>query len=950
MEGVAHARLLERDSELSLLRASLDAARVGAGRLVVVEGAAGIGKTTLLRAVRDTAGSAGMQVLGARGTELERDFPFALVRQLFEPALAGVESPGRAALLDGAARLAGPVVGAEPAAPPGGPIPEAAADPSFATLNALFWLTSNLAEAAPMLLAVDDAHWADEPSLRYVKFLLPRLEELPVLLVIAARPAEPGAEPELLAQVTADPAAQVLRPRALSSGAVAELVRASFAPAADDVFCAACSEVSGGNPFMLTELLLELEAEGSSGEASAAAQVREIAPAAVRRSVLIRLGRLPEDAQRLARAVAVLGDDADPAMAAAIAGVEEADAAEALDRLAAAGVLAPERPLRYRHPLLRTAVYSDIPPGEVAAAHAHAARLMAGRGAPPERVALHLLATDPAGDETTVQTLGDAAQRALDRAAPEAAFRYLERALAEPASEADRPRLVSRLMTAAIRSGLGRDAVEEIAGDAIAELSADDEVLVGSAWELAMALMASGRGDEVEPLLGRAARLAGERGDVDRALGLESLVAATSMLSPAHAQERFERHAGAIVAGTAAERLWLALQAWWGSFRGRSATESAELARRALGDGRIFGEQPDLPPPGQAILVLARAEDLEVAMDRIDASAADARRRGSATGLGQASYLRAYVDYLRGDVARAEADIRSAVETARRGGYLGALPVYPAVLVEALIERDETDVADAELDREGWTGPLPDNYWWAGLLLARGRLRFAQRRFEEAVADFAEAERAEERREMVSPFYSIGSRLALALAATGRHDDARRAAEGELDRARGWATPSAIGAALRALGRVLGGQEGLELLEEAVATLESSAHRLEYTRALVDHGAALRRANRRAEAREPLRAALDLARRGGALALARYAHDELAATGEKLRPLLAGGVESLTPSERRVAELAAEGLTNREVAQALFLTVKTVETHLSHTYRKLGIRSRAELPGALADG
>ena len=132
-------------------------------------------------------------------------------------------------------------------------------------------------------------------------------------------------------------------------------------------------------------------------------------------------------------------------------------------------------------------MYSDIPPGEVAAAHAHAARLMAGRGAPPERVALHLLATDPAGDETTVQTLGDAAQRALDRAAPEAAFRYLERALAEPASEADRPRLVSRLMTAAIRSGLGRDAVEEIAGDAIAELSADDEVLVGSAWELAMA-------------------------------------------------------------------------------------------------------------------------------------------------------------------------------------------------------------------------------------------------------------------------------------------------------------------------------------------------------------------------------------------------------------------------------------------------------------------------------
>jgi DNA-binding CsgD family transcriptional regulator len=127
-----------------------------------------------------------------------------------------------------------------------------------------------------------------------------------------------------------------------------------------------------------------------------------------------------------------------------------------------------------------------------------------------------------------------------------------------------------------------------------------------------------------------------------------------------------------------------------------------------------------------------------------------------------------------------------------------------------------------------------------------------------------------------------------------------------------------------------------------------SPHRLEYARALADEGAALRRAGRRAEARERLRAALEISRGGGALAIARRAHDELEATGEKLRPLVAPGVESLTPSERRVAELAADGLTNREVAQSLFLTVKTVETHLSHAYRKLDIRSREELPEALA--
>ena len=189
--------------------------------------------------------------------------------------------------------------------------------------------------------------------------------------------------------------------------------------------------------------------------------------------------------------------------------------------------------------------------------------------------------------------------------------------------------------------------------------------------------------------------------------------------------------------------------------------------------------------------------------------------------------------------------------------------------------------------------------------------------------------------------------MALALAAVGRRDEARRSAERELDRARAWGTPSAIGTALRVRGVLQTGEEGLRLLEEAVAMIAPSPVRLEYARALTDYGAALRRANRRADARAPLREALALALRGGALAIAKRAHEELAATGEKLRPLLAGGVESLTPSERRVAELAAEGLSNRDIAQGLFLTVKTVEMHLSRAYRKLDIGSRRELPEAL---
>jgi DNA-binding CsgD family transcriptional regulator len=198
-----------------------------------------------------------------------------------------------------------------------------------------------------------------------------------------------------------------------------------------------------------------------------------------------------------------------------------------------------------------------------------------------------------------------------------------------------------------------------------------------------------------------------------------------------------------------------------------------------------------------------------------------------------------------------------------------------------------------------------------------------------------------------NPVLPSAAVAAIALARAGDKEAARAAAEEYRQAAENWGTPRVKGIALHAQGVVEGGERGIELLRAAVATLERSPARLEHARALTDLGAALRRANQRAEARDPLREALDWSRRSGALAIARRAHDELEATGEKLRPLLADGVESLTPSERRVAGLAAEGKTNRVIAQELFLTVKTIEAHLSSAYRKLDIASRSELPDAL---
>jgi DNA-binding CsgD family transcriptional regulator len=193
------------------------------------------------------------------------------------------------------------------------------------------------------------------------------------------------------------------------------------------------------------------------------------------------------------------------------------------------------------------------------------------------------------------------------------------------------------------------------------------------------------------------------------------------------------------------------------------------------------------------------------------------------------------------------------------------------------------------------------------------------------------------------------SQAGLAQEALGEHEAARRLSREEVELARGWGAPRALGVSLRAAGLIEGGKKGLALLQEAIDVLCASPAKLEHAKARTELGAALRRANRRSQAREQLRRAVELATICGAAPLAARAESELLATGARPRRVALTGVESLTPSERRVAEMAAEGPTNREIAQALFVTPKTVEVHLSSVYRKLGISARSQLATALAE-
>ena len=345
------APLVERELELETVERLLAGARAGSGGAVVFEGPAGIGKSSLLAAAR-TAAAAELRVLSARGGELERELPFGIVRQLLEPVVVACDAEEREALLAGAAALAKPVLFAAD--------PEAGAEPSFSALHGLYWLTINLADAQPLLVAVDDAHWADVASLRWLIYLARRLAGVPLALVLATRPAEPGPVQELLDELLVIPEVAVLQPGGLSEQAITMLAVQLLAAEPDPSFVTACQRATGGNPFLLLELLRELDRRGIAPSRENAGLASQLSSQGVGRAVRARLRRLPPECTALARAVAVLGDPAEPALAAQLAGLDDDAASRAADALAEAVIFEPGRRLAFVHPLVRSSVYSEL--------------------------------------------------------------------------------------------------------------------------------------------------------------------------------------------------------------------------------------------------------------------------------------------------------------------------------------------------------------------------------------------------------------------------------------------------------------------------------------------------------------------------------------------------------------------------------------------------------------
>ena len=286
----------------------------------MVEGPAGIGKTRLVLEAERHGRELGLTTLSARGAELERDFAYGLVRQLFEASLLATSPPERTELLAGAAGHAARLFGVAAAQED---VADALLDPSFAILHGLYWLSANLARHTPLLLCVDDVHWADQASLRFLHYLGRRLQELPIAVVAATRPARSADGSPLLAALAADPSAEILELAPLSQRAVAELLRLTFGTEVEQAFAAACHEVTGGVPFLLRELIRAVIGQGIEPTAAASSRVAGLAPRAVSHSVVQRLSRLSAPARELARAAAVLGE-ADLRLAAGLAGLDPA--------------------------------------------------------------------------------------------------------------------------------------------------------------------------------------------------------------------------------------------------------------------------------------------------------------------------------------------------------------------------------------------------------------------------------------------------------------------------------------------------------------------------------------------------------------------------------------------------------------------------------------------------
>jgi DNA-binding CsgD family transcriptional regulator len=929
------ALLIERDRELEVLGEAVTRLGGGKGAIVVLAAPAGLGKTALLDHAADEATLAGCRVRRAAPGPLERHFGFGVVRALLEGALREASDERRARLLEGAAGPAGALLrdGAVPAA-----------DATMAIAHSVLWLCSALAEEAPLMLVVDDAHWADRPSLEVLAYLARRIADLPLLVAIGARADDPDAASDLLGLIGATRAATVLHPQPLTRGGAARLIRRT-APSAPLEACHRCHRAAAGNPWLLGELSRQIADRGVRALDASEGTTAPLS-AMARRVVRARLAELSARDRAIVEALAVIGEGAPRQVVAAVADVALDELGAARDGLVAAGLLATGG-ARFAHHLIASAIGDDLPRGRRERLHRETARALMAFGADDDSVASHLLRCGAGADPEFSALLRRAATDAAQHGAPHTAAAYLERALKERAAGDDRGRLLAELATVAFDAGLpgSRERLRE----ALAEAHDRDSRL-----DVLTRLAALNVVDIDEPGLSALfeQELAAET-DPGTRLAIEAAALDTLITIPARHAERVRRVKAIevdAIADPALRRTVLAHRAWTGAERGvPDAAAVAALAREALEGGELLrdaGRRAGYHLATRALVMADHADDAHAAITRLREHAV---QRGSLRLQAAAAWYAADLALRRGQLAEAEDEARSALCLV--DGDVSVLTGGAAnVLVCVLAERGAFDEARDVLRERGLEGSMEGMPWQSAVIHARARLWLAEGDYERALAEALLSGALREERGRPNPTWTPWrSTAALALAHLGRRDEAAAMAEAELAPAERFGAPVAIVGALHA--RAVAEPDDaarVALCERALAVAAGTPALLEAVRARLVLGSTLARMGRRIEARDALRPALADADGVGAVLLAQRARRELVATGLRPRQAATEGAAALTPRQRQVCELAAAGKGNRQIAQALFLSIKTVETHLAAGYRKLGVGTRAELAAQLA--
>ncbi|MFJ9783383.1 AAA family ATPase [Amycolatopsis sp. NPDC101161] len=895
-------RLPGREPELSRLTSLFPLALGGTAASAVLVGEFGMGKSATLHTTAALAADAGFTVAIATGSRLESHLPGGLARQLAEAL-----DPGSASL---------------PAEC--GPAGESEA------LDRFFRIVRDATERGPLFLGIDNVHLADAWSMRCLAYIRHRVLDLPVLIILTSLIGHPPhREVALLEMAGCTPATITLN--GLGDAGAAEILGL-----AQGELATACREATGGNPYLLHALRPRL---------LPGADPHELGSSLIGQVLHRRMEEFPH-APEILHAAAILGEDAGFDLLAQLAGVDEFDALQAIDTMVRLHVLNNSNAPTLTYPFVRNSILKDMPKTTRAVNHARAAKLLSETGAPAERVAAHLLDATSIRIPWGVDVLRLSARNAVFSGRSELGARYLRRALEERLTsgrrvavllqlahaefQVDPPAAAQRVREAVDTIG-NRDTAAFIASAMLLSLCGgqDARLAISAAGQIAARLDAGGP-DAVWPLL-----------------CMTYLAEAGSRLGPPPEFRDFEEQ-WAPLTDPAAQRSRSALLALDAVRSGESAQEAVGHFADALtgDDGELFEQHYFFT---LATSVLA---DEPAHVDRL-CRVLDVEREpwdvhvphGALPTLARGIALQAS-----GDLQRASVHFESLLRRFDERGGTTTCPVgvlCAAKLVECWVDLGRFEAATSLLDRMDFVasqGLFTHTY----LLYARGRLRVATGYTRFGFEDLLSCGRRLAHHGMRFPgFVPWRAHAARAALALGQADDAARLAEEDINASARWGAARPLGTALTTMGLVREDDEAERALTKAITTLRSSPARLQLATALTELGTLQARHGQSEKAIETLRQAVELSEHCGARPLARRAAEELRSARRALTPAK-DNEHGLTRQENRIAVMAAQGLTNREIATALHLTRRTVELHLSGAYRKLGIAGRAELGGALA--